>query len=510
MRCTYSYPSRHAVQKTFWFIHWNSLQEPEDLSQDPEYSHRVEYLGNQNNDCTFRINQLKESDSAIYCFRFLTNIQDGKYFGQPGVSLTVTGLQVKVTENEAQSVTLTCSSTCTLRGRRTFTWYKNGIAVPYENEYSLNLASTDDTDLYSCATGRVTSPEVNVKCVKVEIISDTVSGGETVELTCRATCTRLGNSFIWYKNEQLLTDDYKFSQSHRILTFTARSKDTGRYSCAVRGNQRLVSPAVTLSVRCVKIEITFKKVSEGEWVTLTCKITCTHLTGSQTFSWYKNGQFLQNNARKYQQDDYLQFKASSGDAGSYSCALRGHENLPSPAVTLYTPKNASVAVSPSGEIVEGSSVTLTCSSDANPPVQRCTWYKNNRALPSQTISGQKYTIKEVNSRHAGEYYCGAENAIGTDRSPHINLKVQCLKVDINSITVTGGETVELTCRATCTHLSNNFIWYKNEKFLPDYYRFSQSYRNLTFTARSEDTGRYSCAVRGNQNLVSPAVTLSVR
>ncbi|XP_064161864.1 protein turtle homolog B-like [Anguilla rostrata] len=252
MSCTYSYPTYHRVQKTFWFIHWNETQEPEDLSQNAEYSHRVEYLGDKNSDCTFRIKQLKESDSAIYRFRFQTDSQHGKYTGLPGVSLTVTGLQVKVTENEAQSVKLTCSSTCTLSGSPTLTWYKNGTVVPYENKYSLNLASTDDTDLYSCATGGVTSPAVNVKCVKVEINSDTVSGGDSVELTCTATCTHLteSNSFIWYKNEQLLTGDYRFSQSDRNLTFTARSEDTGRYSCAVEGYQHLVSPAVTLSVRC--------------------------------------------------------------------------------------------------------------------------------------------------------------------------------------------------------------------------------------------------------------------
>ncbi|XP_035282978.1 uncharacterized protein LOC118232256 [Anguilla anguilla] len=214
MSCTYSYPTSHTVQRTFWFIHWNKPQELEDLSQDPEFSHRVEYLRNQNSDCTFRIKQLKESDSAIYRFRFLTDRYGGKYTGHSGVSLTVTGLQVKVTENEAQSVTLTCSSTCTLSGSPTFTWNKNGKVVSNKNKKSINLASTDDTDLYSCATGGVTSPAVNVKCLKVDINSE-VSGGETVELTCRATCTHLteSNSFIWYKNEQLLTEDSRFYQS---------------------------------------------------------------------------------------------------------------------------------------------------------------------------------------------------------------------------------------------------------------------------------------------------------
>ncbi|KAG5855772.1 hypothetical protein ANANG_G00000110 [Anguilla anguilla] len=147
-------------------------------------------------------------------------------------------------------------------------------------------------------------------------------------------------------------------------------------------------------------------VSEGVRVTLTCKITCTDLTGSQTFIWDKNGQSLFYTAQKYQNHNYLQFKASSGDAGSYSCAVKGHENLLSPAVTLYPPKSILLSVRPSGEIAEGSSVTLTCSSDANPPVQNYTWYKNNRAVSSETGGPvDSYTIKNITLQDAGEYTC---------------------------------------------------------------------------------------------------------
>ncbi|XP_035282685.1 basement membrane-specific heparan sulfate proteoglycan core protein-like [Anguilla anguilla] len=678
LRCTYSYPPNYTVQKTFWFIiDWNKQQDGEDLSQDPEYSRRVEYLGDKYSDCTFRINQLRESDSETYLFTVLTDLDGGLSNGEPGVTLAVTDLQVmvnpgtvtegqsvrltcsttctltgspafiwyrggsplsftdqshqftassedrgrytcavkgyelrspavalnvrclqvKVTENEAQSVTLTCSSTCTLSGSPTFTWNKNGIAVSHEYKYSLNLASTDDTDLYSCATGGDTSPAVNVKCVKVEIISDTVSGGETVELTCRATCTGLGNSFIWYKNEQLLTGDYRFSQSYGNLKFTARSEDTGKYYCAVRGNQHLVSPAVTLSVRCVKVEIKSSTVSEGVSVTLTCKITCTDLTGSQTFIWYKNGQYRSHTTQNYQNHD-LHFKASSGHAGSYSCAVTGHENLPSPAVTLsvrclkvdinsdtvsggetveltctatcthltgsnsfiwykneqlltggnrfsqshrilkFTARSGDTGryscavrgnqhlVSPavtlsvrcvkveitSSTVSEGECVTLTCKITCTDLTgsQTFIWYKNGQYRSHTTQNYQNHDLQfKASSGDAGSYSCavtGHENLL----SPAVTLSVRCLKVDIHSDTVSGGETVELTCTATCTGLGNSFIWYKNEQLLPDDYRFSQSHRILTFTARSGDTGRYSCAVRGNQHLVSPAVTLSVR
>nr|XP_029502754.1 B-cell receptor CD22-like [Oncorhynchus nerka] len=75
------------------------------------------------------------------------------------------------------------------------------------------------------------------------------------------------------------------------------------------------------------------------------------------------------------------------------------------------PKNTSVSVSPSGEIVEGSSVTLICSSDANPPVDKYTWYKKNVASPK--ASGQSYSITNIISEDRGEYYCEAQNGRGS-------------------------------------------------------------------------------------------------
>ena len=78
------------------------------------------------------------------------------------------------------------------------------------------------------------------------------------------------------------------------------------------------------------------------------------------------------------------------------------------------PKNTSVSVSPSGEIVEGSSVTLTCSSDANPPVDKYTWYKKNVTSPK--ASGQSYSITNIISEDRGEYYCEAQNGRGSMNS----------------------------------------------------------------------------------------------
>ncbi|XP_035282827.1 B-cell receptor CD22-like isoform X2 [Anguilla anguilla] len=174
-------------------------------------------------------------------------------------------------------------------------------------------------------------------------------------------------------------------------------------------------------------------VTEGQSVILTCSTTCT-LTGSAAFIWYRDGSPLFFASQAHQ------FTASSEDAGRYSCAVKGYE-LHSPAVALnvrYPPKSVSVSVSPSGEIVEGSSVTLTCISDANPPVQRYTWYKNNRAVSSETGGPvDSYTIKNITLQDAGEYYCEAGNGIGTNRSPPKRLDVQSAL----QVTVQGGQSL---------------------------------------------------------------------
>ena len=90
MSCTYRYPSTvQRVENRFWF---RTVQNENyvDLKNEPGYSGRVQY-DCINKDCSLRITDLRESDSAEYKFRFITNQPGGTYTGEPGVTLRVTG-----------------------------------------------------------------------------------------------------------------------------------------------------------------------------------------------------------------------------------------------------------------------------------------------------------------------------------------------------------------------------------------------------------------------------------
>ena len=77
-------------------------------------------------------------------------------------------------------------------------------------------------------------------------------------------------------------------------------------------------------------------------------------------------------------------------------------------------------MSPSGAIEEGSSVTLSCSSEAK-PAANYTWFKEHEV--SVVAPGQNLTITDITSDLAGNYYCEAHNAIGRHTSTFLFINV---------------------------------------------------------------------------------------
>ncbi len=90
-------------------------------------------------------------------------------------------------------------------------------------------------------------------------------------------------------------------------------------------------------------------------------------------------------------------------------------------VTLYlsgldAPRNVSVSIIQSAQFWEGDSVTLTCSSDSNPPAD-ISWIKENQS--SSVGSGQSFSALQ-----SGRFYCEAHNQHGSQRSDAVTVTVK--------------------------------------------------------------------------------------
>ncbi|KAF4116699.1 hypothetical protein G5714_004188 [Onychostoma macrolepis] len=75
-----------------------------DLSNDTEYSQRLQYLGDKQQNCTIRLSHVTQKDEHMYYFRFTTNVTKGRWVGRPGVTLNVTDLQVESPERVTEEI----------------------------------------------------------------------------------------------------------------------------------------------------------------------------------------------------------------------------------------------------------------------------------------------------------------------------------------------------------------------------------------------------------------------
>ena len=90
LSCSYTYPSG-TVTTTLWFTKVYDVENYVSLLDDPDYKGRVTYHSDRTNGHTLTITDLRESDSATYKFRFITDQTGGRFTGSPGVTLSITG-----------------------------------------------------------------------------------------------------------------------------------------------------------------------------------------------------------------------------------------------------------------------------------------------------------------------------------------------------------------------------------------------------------------------------------
>ncbi|KAL2087026.1 hypothetical protein ACEWY4_018085 [Coilia grayii] len=358
-------------------------------------------------------------------------------------------------------------------------------------QYLFRLLTYSGKLPYSKYTG-VPGIQLHVTGLEVQVSTDVVTEGQDVTLTCSTTCG-LGSSvtYAWYKNG-IPTTHY----SHYKLYLNSVSiKDSGSYSCAVKKGQHLSSPSIRINVTySPKNTSAFLyppgEILEGGSVTLVCKADANPPV--HTYTWFK-----QDGAKTTQMEmgqNYSIANVSSEQSGQYHCRARNMLNEATSASlklnVKYPPRSFKTVVSPSGDILEGTSVFLTCSSDANPPVHTYTWYKARGAHSSNVGAGQNYSLPNVTRRHSGEYYCNAENLKGSRNSTPVHVDVLYLPKNV-SVSVSSLEgSVTLTCSNDAHPPVQSYTWYRKTET-----ETSRRGRGEQLTLEYAESGFYYCEAK---------------
>nr|XP_024658452.1 B-cell receptor CD22-like [Maylandia zebra] len=314
-----------------------------------------------------------------------------------------------------------------------YVWYKNGQQVNGASSSSYD-AQYDTENSYSCALKGFEdfhSPLVCAKkqwCNRVNYSNRRICAfkGSSVDISCTYNnFERQIQSTSWFHSGRGSEDLRKDSQYAGRVQVIERER--GRSTLSIRDLTESDSaeyhfkfktqrfewksslPGTTLTVTALQVKVS-RIISVHESQTeaeLKCESSCSP-AGRLSFIWFKNKQFMVE--RSSYQDLF-----NPGDI--ISCAFKGHEDYRSDPV--YIPEVPTVSVSPSAEIVEGSSVTLTCSSDGN-PAAKYTWYKEQ-----QPISQKKQIIfRSIWFSDSGTYYCTAEHEVGRMSSEVIFIRVK--------------------------------------------------------------------------------------
>ncbi|XP_047222682.1 B-cell receptor CD22-like isoform X1 [Girardinichthys multiradiatus] len=504
IKCSYTYPSKinnkpTVVEKTFWFTE-EMNGNYRDLKKEGSYSNRVDYQCI-NNACTMNISNLGKSDSNVYKFRFTTNHEFGKYTGLPGVHLSITDPQVQVnitgsTDHNQKRIELTCNNKCQLSHPVSYIWFNDEQKLNVNNQSYL-LQTFNATGKYYCAIkGYESFPSPAVYAPNITLLSAIPSGeiaeGTAVTLNCSSDANPTAK-YTWYRQNGAHVQKPR-SETQRVFS-SIQASDSGWYHCEADNDLgRITSRSIYINVlyrpkTCTVSVIPSGKVEEGLPVTLNCS---SDANPAAEYTWYKENKILPNGSKQL----YYFSAVSSKDRGNYSCKSEnqyGHRNSsPRFLDVLYAPKLPSVSITSSGEIVEGSSVTVTCTSDANPAAEY-KWYRENG---QKCLESKNYLIfNYIESSDSGQYYCTAMNNRGEKTSTRINIDVKYApRLPAVSLSPSGeiveGISVTLTCRSDANPAAE-YTWYKEGEESPKASEQTFTISDILY----EHSGNYYCQVQ---------------
>ncbi|XP_061536080.1 LOW QUALITY PROTEIN: B-cell receptor CD22-like [Phycodurus eques] len=421
--CAYSHT--YDINTKFWFRADPSYMRinpspPRNLQLDDR--DRVEYPPVSYGRSTLRIKNVMESDSAEYRFKFTTFNFEWRS-SLPGTSLTVADVQLQVMDVKVEDsyvfAWLSCHMSCSPTAPLSLCWMQNGmypVDCPTAQMNKHLKIKLYPGEYVTCAVqGYPLTISTPLYALKAPLIwpsdPDEILERHSLTLTCR-TDTQTSYRQHWYK--KIKPSGHQAVGEGPELVFTSiQSSDSAEYFCTVENELgSKTSQSVMIDVKYAPkssflVVSPSQDIQAGQSLSLTCSCDA---NPAANYTWYKDNQIVLHGAER----NYSFISIQSEDAGTFYCkAQNKYGNVNSVQVFInvqYGPRHANVSAIPSSSISVGSSVSLTCSSDANPNASYI-WYKDNEESPK--FAGAVFNISDNRQHHGGEYRCEARNALGS-------------------------------------------------------------------------------------------------
>ncbi|XP_070181334.1 serine-rich adhesin for platelets-like [Littorina saxatilis] len=428
---------------------------------------------------------------------------------------------------DGDTTTLTCSSASSPLSGASYEWYANGIAVSgaSSSTYTTPVVSmSDDGKVYTCkVVFNVVTSDISSTSVTLTVVPQTpsitsspsgdVTDASSFTLTCVTASTGLSTeTYVWNIGG---TD--QSSQSSNTLTQTAGINNVQAYSCKVSGDggtdYSAVSTTFTPSVKAQTPTVSgTSSLTDGDTTTLTCSSASSPLSGA-SYEWYANGIAVSGASSS----TYTTPVVSMSDDGKvYTCKVVFNavtSDISSTSVTLtVVPQTPSITSSPSGDVTDASSFTLTCvTASTGLSTETYVWNIGGTDQSSQSSNTLTQTAG-INNVQA--YSCKVSGDGGTDYSAVSTTFTPSVKAQTPTVSgtssLTDGDTTTLTCSSASSPLSGaSYEWYANGIAVSG---ASSSTYTTPVVSMSDDGKVYTCKVVFNavtSDISSTSVTLTV-
>lgn len=315
------------------------------------------------------------------------------------------------------------------------------------------------------------------------------------------------------KSYNLNSNADKKTVTFKLFLSKVQIEDSGNYTCTYLDQSKSVTVNVNQAIKFSDSQSDTQIVNLKDKKTLTCEATPDGLS----YSWFYNGDRISTTS-ELQTADF-----TKDSSGVYTCrvdnSLGNAKNIePNAAeekdfqIEIQYPPVVTTDPADEAVVVEGNDVSVTCKSDASPPVPsaKITWKKDGEVVSD--ITDGVLSLSQVEYVDGGiSYTCESTNDAGTG-SANINIKViqkPVIKIaeknEGGGLDKNEGDQLTLTCDVTAGDpVPTNFTW-----TLPS--GTTQDGANLVIgPTKAEHHGTFSCTAKSSYNGVEiPEATDSI-